>query len=266
MLFLRIFQHLLPRAAAWKITIEKHLRDFFEGLSEQPAVTRTFADQVYEDLFPTTTRELDEWEKHYGLSPTSDATDLQRRQALAAEWRAGGGQSPDYIEGVLQTAGFPVYVHDWWSSGPPYVARDPRNYTTRPLVGTYRCGSINGVDPVWADGPTCSNFAGQPRCNNFLNNDPHYLVNKDLTQRAPPPIPSDPNTWPYFMYVGGQTFPNYAVVDVVRRDEFQRLLLKLRPTHLWIVTLVDYTALAGSHLLTQGGDFITTEGADRLVV
>jgi hypothetical protein len=265
-LFLRIFQHLLPRGQAWRITITKTLRKFFEGLAVKPEQTKEFADQVYLDLFPATARSrdevggsgaLEEWELQFGLTPGNLADFDARRAAVDAEWKAQGGQSPAYIESVLQAAGFDVYVHDWWSSGPPYVARDPHDYTTTPLLGTWRCSAF-------ASQPRCSAFSDQPRCNAFLNNDPHYLVNKDLTRRAPPPIPDDPAKYPYFMYVGGATFGDLAAVDISRRDEFERLLLKLRPLHLWIVTLVNYTVFGGSYLTTESGLRFTTESGDRL--
>jgi hypothetical protein len=264
MLFLRIFQHLLPRAQAWRTTIDKQLRKLFEGLASEPAEAVLFADQVYLDLFPETTRELNEWERQYGLSVTDTTSPLSvaaGRLLLAAEWRATGGQSPGYLQGVLQTAGFDVYIHEWWETpGPPYVARDPRAYTTAPLTGTVQC-TADG-EPTQ---PQCSDLDTQHQCNDFLANDPGYLVNKDLTLRPPPPVPDDPNTWPFFFYVGAETFPDQAIVDVSRRDEFERLLLKLRPSHNWIVTRVTYTVLAGDSIAAEDGDFIITEDGDFIV-
>lgn len=267
MLFFRVFQHLLPRSQAWRITIAKTLRKFFEGLSAAPEDVRDFVDGVYGDLFPATARSrdedggsgaLEEWEAQFGLVPSELSNFDARRAAVDAAWKAQGGQSPAYIESVLQSAGFDVYVHDFWASGPPYVARDPRDYTTAPRVGTYRCSGF-------ATQPTCSSSASQPRCNAFLNNDPHYLVNKDLTRRAPPPIPDDPSKFPFFMYVGGSTFGTTATVDAARRDEFQRLLLRLRPLHLWIVTLVDYVTFSGTALVTRSGLRITTRNGDHII-
>jgi hypothetical protein len=266
-LFLRILKHLAPTGAAWTLTVEKTLRRFFTGLSEQPQLTKDYIDLVYLDLFPETTRELNEWERQFGLSLTdmsSAPAVVAGRLALAAEWKATGGQSPSYIQGVLRTAGFDVYVHEWWSSGPPYVARDPRDYTNQPLIGLYQCTG-EPLAPLPSQ-PQCSAFASQPQCNGFLANDPHYLVNKDLTLRPPPHVPNDPTKWPYFLYVGGQTFPAHAVVDITRRAEFERLILKLRPTQNWIVTLIDFEAVVGSHLLTEGGDIIVTEPGDQFVV
>lgn len=271
MLFFRIIQHLLPRAAAWRITIDKPLRRFFLGLAgwlerddflltedEQTLTTedgheflvegsgftnpRRYSDEVFEDIFPATTRELAEWESQFGL--VANPSETIRRQNLAAEWAARGGQSPAYIQGVFQTAGFNVFVHEWWSSGPPYVARDPRDFADQPLIGQYQ----HTASADLAHQPQCTGFtvgglpvAGQPQCDRFLANDPHYIVNLDLTPRAPPPIPSDPNAWPFFFYLGAETFPDHVSVPASRRGEFERLVQKLKPSQQWVVTLVDYT-------------------------
>lgn len=274
-LFFRAIRHLLPTGAAWQVTVDKHLRRFFLGLSEQPAETKTFIDNVYLDLFPETTRELNEWERQFGLALTDtsggdlDPEVINGRLLLAAEWRATGGQSPSYIQGVLQAAGFDVYIHEWWSSGPPYVARDPRDYTDNPLIGSWQCTGFDGGGLPLPTQPQCTGYdvngtplATQPQCNRWLANETHYLVNLDLTRRAPPPVPDDPTKWPYFMYVGGENFPDHAVVDITRRAEFERLLLKLRPTHNWIVTLIDYEAIGG--ITTESGVFIITEDGDTI--
>lgn len=263
MLFFRQIQHLLPTGHAWRVVVASTLRKFFMGLSEQPALTKAYIDDVYLDLFPETTRELNEWERQFGLSITDMSTPaavVAGRLALAAEWRATGGQSPSYIQGVLRAAGFDVYVYDWWSSGPPYVARNPRDYTETALVGIYQC---TGDAFQFTSQPQCSNLPTQPQCNDWLANEVYYLVNKDLTRRAPPPVPDDPDTFPYWFYIAGASFPTHAVVDITRRAEFERLVLKLRPLHLWVGVLVDYEAMGG--LTTEAGDFIVTEAGDFIV-
>lgn len=232
-LFFRVFKHLLPRSEAWKVTINKTLRRFFEGLAGgAPTEARVFVDRVYEDVFPETTRELEAWEKQFGLEPNTD--EATRRIALAAEWAATGGQSKAYLQGILQTAGFDVWLHEWWASGPPYVARDPRDYTDQPLIGTFQCSTFSNQ-------PQCMHpqSAGQPQCNRFLANDPHYIVNKTLVPFAPPPVPDDPTFWPFFIYVGAKTFPDLAQIQPERRNELERLLLKLRPSQQWLVLLIN---------------------------
>jgi hypothetical protein len=241
--FLQTIFHLLPRAWAWRVTKRKNLRRLLEGIAPSFDDARTAIDATWEEISPETTTNLDEWERQYGLE--ANANEATRRLNLAAEWRATGGQSPGYVQGVLQTAGFDVYIHEWWSGGPPYVARNPHDYTDAPLIGTVQCTPdafrFNG-QPQCSDGQPDSNneLIPQYQCNAFLVNDPHYLVNKLLTQAAPPPIPNNPAVYPKFFYVGAATFPSHATIPASRRGEFERLLLKLRPLHLWIVTLIDY--------------------------
>lgn len=262
MSFFRIFQHLLPDAAAWRLTIEKTLRRFFEGLAGGPEDAVEFVDDVYGDINPETTRALEEWEKQFGLQPNGDET--ERRLALAAEWAANGGQSPSYIQGVLHTAGFTnLFVFDWWEDGaPPYVARDPRDYTEQPLVGSWQCTGEPGAPESFQ--PQCSAFPSQPQCNNWLANEVGYLVNKDLTRRPPPPVPDDSDYWPFFYYIGAETFGEIASVDADLRPELERLVLKISPAHMWVVMLVAYLEDEESLLLTEGSDFLTAEDEDLL--
>jgi hypothetical protein len=231
--YFRQITHLLPRAEAWQLTTQKTLRDFFEGLTVAASDARDFVDLVWFDLFPETTRELDAWENEFGLLTAS--TEQARRDNIAAAFQETGGQSPSYFQGQLQAAGFNVWVHEWWElPAPPYVARDPRLYTTPPLLGSYQCSAFPSQ-------PQCSAFESQPQCNRFLINNTNYIVNLNLTPTAPPPVPDDPDFWPYFIYIGGETFPDLATVPNARRLEFERLVQKLKPSQQWIVLLIDYT-------------------------
>ena len=308
--FFRQFQHLLPDGKAWRITVDKTLRRFFEGLVNAPSDARDYVDDVYDDMFPETTRELAQFEKQFGISP--GLTDSIRRSNIAAEWAATGGQDPSYLQTILQLAAMNVFVHDPFpaefekgavtsvvvggtgiqiftgffvhglrvgqlvlhqgigestynglfavtaiidentyevgatfvgnSSGPfdgtqPYVYRsvDPRLYTNIPLIGAFQASDFPSQPQCTGEG-----IAGRPACDGHLANDPKYLVNDLLDNLPPPKVPDDPLTWPFFAYVGAETFPDLAVVDTDLREEVDRLLLKLFPTHIWIVKLIDY--------------------------
>lgn len=252
-LYLRLLQHLLPDGLAWRTTIiGKALRKFLDGLSTSFESARDYIDLVYTDRLPTSTRALDEWEAQFGL--TAASTDAARRLALASAWSAQGGQSPRYLQDTVRAAGFDVYLHEWWvpPNVDPRTARDPRTYTTQPLIGTVQCG-----EPLAQCGePTAL-------CNRFLANEPGYLVNRNLTNEAPPPVPDDPATWPYFLYWGGETFPNPAVIPASRRAEFEQLILRICPAHLWLVTLVEYGVWQvgiGGYTVGQPGLYVGLEG------
>lgn len=270
MIFLRMFKHLLPRARAWRVTIDKTLRRFFEGLAGVGADVRSFLDLVWLDLFPETTRELSEWEKQFGLRDTA-LTEAQRRDRLAATWRALGGQDPRYIQDTLRDNGFDVYVHEWWEPGTEpqpgtkgtATARNPLMWLRREFTGVtllVECGEAlaqcgedfaqagNGLEPrgyplvnkvletqadilplcgeelaqAGEDSALCGNYT------NFVDRIKSYVV------------PSDPAKWPYFLYIGGETFGDLASIESKRRDEFEALCLKICPAQQWLGILVEY--------------------------
>lgn len=229
--YLRMQAHLLPRAIAWRLLpTAKTLARLFGGLTAAPASARSFVDGVHADLFPITTRALEMWEAQFGLP--SDGSDAERRLRLAAVWRAQGGQSPRYLQDVVQAAGFPLYIHEWWNppNQAPRTARDPRTYTQQALIGSIQCGEALAR-------------CGEPdaECNRWLVNDVRYIQNSNLTPEAPAPIPGDSAYWPYFIYWGAEAFPNDASVPASRKQELDALLLKITPAHCWNVLLINWT-------------------------
>jgi hypothetical protein len=132
--------------------------------------------------------------------------DIARRATLSAAWSARGGQTKAYIDAVLGSFGFDARVYDWWTSGPPYVARNPLLYINQPSTGL----------------------------------EPHYIANSDLTGAPQPTVPSDPATWPFFLYVSGTTFDTPARVLERDRALLETLVLKTMPAHMWAVFCVEY--------------------------
>lgn len=284
MSFLRIFEHILPKARAWRLAAGKKLKEFFEGLADLPADIRRYIDLVWLDIFPATTRELDEWEKTWAL-PDTGLTEQERRDRLDATWKAVGGQDPRYIQDTLQGAGFDVYVHEWWVPGTePTIgvltcatARNPLVYLEQPgaasanlvacgeplsLCGeeTAQCGELYSValgyalvnkvtDTVKQVIPQCGELVAQcgelvAQCGEF---DGVVFRQKEYI------IPNDPAKWSHFLYIGGPSFPDFASVPASRRDEFEDLILKIAPLQLWLGILVLY----GSEF-----SFITGESFD----
>lgn len=268
--FLDIFKHLLPRARAWRLTSDKPLRQFFDGLTGLGSDIKQFFDLIWFDVLPQSTRELDSWEEQFGL-PDTGLTEQERRDRLDATWKALGGQDPKYIQDTLRNAGFDVYVHEWWEPGtepaPGVKAcatpRNPLLYLRRgslDLVYAVGCGEPNAlcgeqfalcgntlqppgyplVNKVFSAEPKIFTLCGEPQmlcgepdalCGNFFE-----FRNIELEYI----VPDDPNKWPYFWYVGGAVFGDLAQVDPKRRDEFEALCLKIGPAHTWIGVLVEY--------------------------
>ena len=239
---INMFKHLLPTGRAWAITVNKNLRKFFEALAPTIQSTKDYSDTVFQDIFPATTRFLSEWEAQFGL-PNVRLNDADRRARLDAAWKNTGGQSPAYIQDMLQANGFNVFVHEWWKPGTEaavgaHAAAEPRNPLT--VLNPEYSLTTPGVDcgePLALCGEEfaqCGNgpagLVGYPLVNKFVydSDEVGYTV------------PNDAQYWPYFMYVGGPNFGDVATVPVLRRFEFEELLLRIRPAHLWIGVIVRY--------------------------
>jgi hypothetical protein len=268
--FLNTFKHLLPRAKAWNLTVDKRLRQFFTGLASTGDDGKAFFDNVWLDAFPATTRDLDSWEDQFNLR-TVGLSDADRRTRLTASWRALGGQSPKYIQDILQANGFNVYVHEWWVPGTEPTPGTPGTATARNphewLRPTYyslpqkmECGeTLAACGEALAECGNVLNQPGYPVVNKLYETAPDYITlcgeaeaacgesnaecNNYLqfTERVIPyTVPTNPVYFPYFLYIGGEIFGQIAEVEESRRNEFENLCLKHAPTQNWLGILVEY--------------------------
>ena len=258
-MFLRVYQHLLPKAKAWQLTINKQLRQFFDGLTEPLGDdVKEFADLIFDDIDPQKTRELDAWEAQFGLNST-DLTEQERRDRIEATWQALGGQDPRYIEDTLRGAGFDVFVHEWWADDTP-TARNPLlvlNDGINPLQYIANCGTQKAnCGHSEANCGATNQPTGFPLVNKILEalttaicgaaamscGNSEAICGATSATYSPKryAVPSDVDKWPYFLYIGGQTYPNHATVPITRQNEFETLCLKICPTQQWLGMLINY--------------------------
>lgn len=238
-MFLRVYDYLLPRAKAWSLTVDKALRRFFNGLVGLPDDLRTFFISIYLDLFPGSTTVLPQWLAQFGLL-AGGGSEAQQREALAAAWRVAEYQSPKQIQDTLQAAGFDVYVHEWWADMVPTV-RIPFTYlndTVTPPPAGFGYPLVNKIPvPTPQDRLVMGNklfTMGNPKA--AMGSQSSQILYRDFRYK----IPTDPDTWPYFLYIGAQNFPDIAQVDNARKDEFETLMLKICPTEQWLGVMVEY--------------------------
>ena len=276
-------KHLLPQSADLGATVNRAYRQFWEALAAAGQSTVDFIDLAWLDMFPEYTRELNAWDQAFGLLPL-DLTTAERRERLAGLWTAQGGQDPKYIEDTLQAAGFDVYVHEWWEVplASPAVCRNPYE-----AVGGYLYGAddpeMEAGDPEAEAGNGAEVTGGYWLVNKIYTSETDYdcLAGETHMEAGEPEAeagenngyvfsrvqystPQDPNAWPYIMYVGGAVWPNSAVVPESRLDEFENLLLKICPEHLWIGALIEYHY---ELIEDESGDtLIEDESGDTLIV
>ena len=208
----KVFELLFPRANAFSLFIQKKFTKLIEGLTALPHDFRNYIDQIWLDIFPSSTRSIELWEKQWGIiNPAAD--NATRRIDLDILWKLTGGQGKDYIETTLRNAGFDVYVHE---NNPPVdpdnflsgvfvmVAGGVNAYAGRSDAYAGKTGSellVNG--PIVTNTPLVLAVAGRPNScagNQFaVASYFEQLMTYDRIYQ----ITDDPDLWPYFFFVGG---------------------------------------------------------------
>jgi len=225
---LETFKHLLPSGKAWQLTIDRMIRKLISGLSVQPGTTQDYQDKIWGDYRPADTARLSEWENQFGYA-NSGANEVDRRSRLAAEWKALGGQDPYYLQNVLQAAGFPLFIHEWWVPGSdPLVTRNPNTLISPNAIGGFTEVQM-GVPGVQMGRP--SSQMGRGRALKYL------LVDNTIIPVIWPV--NDLGVHPYFVYFGAATFGDSVNIDSDRFEELKSLLFKICPAQLYIGLFVE---------------------------
>lgn len=253
----KTIKHLVTRSQAWRL-VASPIKEYIQGFSYFPAAIRDFIDRIWNDIFPSKTRELSKWEQQFNLQPKG--TVQERIDNLKGRWSAQGGQGLDYLQDLIQNSGYPqLFLHEWWVPGSdPVEARDPNNfigkiYSVYCLAPESDCGSAfaDCGGPVFEGemlvnkGPEIPSFdyaiyclAPESDCGSF---EAECGVVTGLTF-VPLfyPVPQDETQWRYIIYVGAQTFGDVAQVPIELKDELERLLLGKLPYQQWIGPMIEY--------------------------
>lgn len=241
---LKTIRHLFPKSRQWNLV---YLRDFLrlmKGITPSLDAAANNADTVWTDLIPATASEraLTIWERQWAQGTASALTLAQRRTRLAGVWAATGGQSPGYITDTLQAHGFPVFVHEWWDLAPNGypVPKDPRDHLLpvhggNDVAGILLVNSIRttvkfdeiGAGEAFAEAGEFRAVAG------YYGG---YAVGQLVDVYVGPQT-----RHPYYLYIGGETFPDVVNIPIARREEFEGLCQKICPAHLWLVLRVTFS-------------------------
>lgn len=236
-LYTRMIEHLLPRATTWQIVITTQMKQFFEGLSDIPFQVRMFLDGIWGDIWPSQTTQLGEWEFEFDL-PSNVTVDADRRSRLDGRWAATGGQDPTYLQDTLNEAGFPVFIHEFFSNPPviPPVAAIVRDPTSAPIPNFILVNKILTVTNATMGAGEVINQAGEPsaQAGEFIT---PAVSNSEFVYTTP----TDPLLWPYFIYWGDAVFGDVVDLPIERKEEFELLCLAICPGQNWLGMFITYS-------------------------
>ena len=226
-----VIDALLPDGAIWTVKPDSDLDKLYDGIAQNSEeISSLLASLAYLRISQKTPI-LADLEKEFGLVTNTRVDEQARRDALksAKSSRSSGGKY-EFLQTKLQEAGFNVTVH---VNNP---AADPDLFINEgyPVV-------FNNENALF--GRSDAFFGGVTAGEMLVNGKSHP---NELTYT----VPDEAGYWSLFFFVGGTATRNSttgalevisaAQVEVARRDEIKRLILKYKPMHTWVGLIVEF--------------------------
>lgn len=230
MSFFKVFKLLFPKVKSFELVFETKLKKFIRGLSVLPEDAKTEMEKVFLDLFPETTRALDEWENQFSVLFASEQYGENRVGVLKALWQANtGGQSLKYLQSVLQSVIPEIRVFENNS------IKNPRDANA---VFSCMCGQ------EWS---VCGNK--KLSCG-YKDGDDKFVpaVIRNNSEQIYD-IPIDKQYWENYFFVAKDVIRNKRqeivycqklTVDAKWKPYIEYLILKIKPVHTGVIVFIDW--------------------------
>lgn len=220
---------LFPRSRAFNFTINSNKRKLIKAIAVLPEDIRHEMEQVYFDMFPETSRCIEDWEKVFAVVFSSKEL-AKQRNVLAALWRINkGGQSAVFLESMLRNIDANILVVE----NTPVSNPRQRSITNVAVCGnkTLCCKNVKAV---------CGYRIGNENFSpSILRNDVSELYS----------IKNDPRFWAYCYFICRRVVRNNKneilyVEKIQIKKEFRNyieyLILKIKPVHTVAVMFIEW--------------------------
>jgi hypothetical protein len=250
----------LPEGSAWTPKVGGKLDLVYDAIGEILDEMNTNFERARYVRDPEKTDLLEDLERDYGILTNELLTEAVRRASLNAKKNQGRSTAAaDYVQSILQGAGFDVQVH---RNDPPVdpaiflnqafqmVAGGGNAYAGRPDAFAARIGGdllVNGGLFTYSTA-----YAAQAGgATTVAGNSEAVAGYFESLQKDPVvyEIPTDPDKWGFVFFVGGDATRNVsgeltdieaAQVPSERRDEFNTIILSLKPLFTWAGLIIVY--------------------------
>lgn len=230
MSFFNAIKALFPRSKAFEMIQDSSLRKFVKGLSRLPDDVKANLESVYLDLFPESTRALEEWEKEFGVLFADEQYGDTRQGILKALWRSNtGGQTAEYLQGILQQVDNRILVIE------NVPVKNPRDANS---VFACHCGFQSSV--CGNKNMSCGFKVGDSEfVPAVLRNDSESVYD----------IPVDPIFWENYFFVCGGVVRNSRkeivycqklVLDSKWKSYIEYLILKVKPVQTGALVFIQW--------------------------
>ena len=246
--FLQLTKQLYPRGRSFKLFTNSWFEKLHIGLAISEAKAYTDSVAILNSILPDnnnfTSDDATDWERRLGLVSNPLVPLEDRKLAIKRKMNHPGTikarQHYLYIQGQLQQAGFNVYVYE------NFGGELPADFIVIPEIASLDEANLDEFN--LGDATTVyPNLFGVPNLDEFnlgeFNLDEEVYLNKIVNN-----IPTEADS--YFdigqtaratFFIGGPTDGSFANVPLVRRNEFRKLILTLKPVQNVGYLLINYT-------------------------
>ena len=226
--FLKLTKQLYPSGRAWWMKKNSIFELFHFGLAFSESRINSEIKGLLDSILPDNDnfdeQDATNWESALGLFIQPELSLSDRKTAILRKMQYPGSvparQHYLFVQGELQSAGFNVYVHENRFGDPPSVIS-----FSQAIYGEINYGQLNYGASGIPDGTKIANYIEESR-------DEDFNFGNDVNLRAT-------------FFIGGEIFPNRADVDILRKNEFRELILRLKPAQTAGILLIDFISFAG---------------------
>lgn len=249
--FSKTLRSLFPSGQVFRFFFGNQFRLFIDSLALMPERIITHADLIRDSGIPGYIPDdaLSDWENFLNLDPDTTLTDEQRQYRISGKLATIGGQGKDYVQDVLQAAGFPVYVFENIASTEPSA----RVYTA--ALGNFQLGEVElgessgRIDPrsltgtliygapIWE---TWKNYTAA--LGNFqLGESQLAEYNGTETIEVEYTIPATASRFIFIWFICDAAGINHFVdIPIERKTDFKKLVNSIKPLHTWCLAQINW--------------------------
>lgn len=125
---------LMPKGHAFRIPYAPVFLAILDAIGQELWKVRNFYKKISSDVYPDSTTLIPYWEQILGLPYITVLSDTHRRARLGLTWAASGGQTAQYLEGIISNIGLPIKMYE------NLPLRDPATLITAGIYSSV-CGA-----------------------------------------------------------------------------------------------------------------------------
>jgi uncharacterized protein YmfQ (DUF2313 family) len=222
----KMLRSLFPKGLVFRFFNNSTFRLFVEALAEEPLRVKTYSEGVRNGGIPGLLPDdvLSDWETFLALPYDSSLTVEERQSRIVGKYTAMGGQSVQYLQEVMQMAGFPVYGFE---NVPIHI--NPTTITGHLIAGP----------PGWYSYKTYLAALGGFQLGEYQLAEYSGTIVREIEAEIPEIFSQYIFIW---FLCGSAGIGDFVDIPAARETDFKRLIESVKPAHTWVIAQVNFIA------------------------